>query len=219
MRARAMYPICLDLGGRPCVVVGGGTVAERKARGLAAAGARVTVVATAARGGLARLARGGGIALRRKAYAAADLRGAFLCIAATDDPGVNARVSSDARARGVLVNVADAPEMCDFFIPAVAGSGALRIAVSTDGRCPALAKRLRAEIEKRYGRDYGALLELLGPARARVIAAIAAGRRAAVLGRLSGPAVLRTLRQRGRAAARRQMADIIRAARQPGGRG
>jgi len=217
MCARAIYPVCLDLRGRRCVVVGGGAVAERKARGLAAAGARVTVVAKTARGGLGGLARGGRIVLRRRPYAAAVLRGAFLCIAATDDPAVNARVSSDARRGGVLVNVADAPGLCDFFLPSVAGSGALRIAVSTGGGCPALAKRLGEEIGARYGKEYGVLLDLLDRMRRRVIAEVAPRERAALLRRLSGAAVLRTLRRQGKAAARARMERIIRAALKLGG--
>ncbi|MEI6634798.1 MAG: bifunctional precorrin-2 dehydrogenase/sirohydrochlorin ferrochelatase [Chlamydiota bacterium] len=218
MRARSMYPVCLDLRGRLCVVAGGGGVAARKTRGLLAAGAEVRVVAKSACAGLARLARAGKITLRRKACSLPDLRGAFLCIAATDDPEVNARVSSGARRRGVMVNVADAPELCDIFLPAVVTRGALRIAVSTGGGSPALAKQLREEIGARYGAEYGVLLDLAGDVRPGVLDRVPAGRRAAVFRRLTGPTVLRTLRQRGKAAARREMARILNEAAESGER-
>lgn len=212
MRARSMYPVCLDLRGRLCVVAGGGAVAERKARGLLAAGARVRVVARSAGAGLARLGRAGAVTLRAKGFVASDLRGAFLCMAATDDPGVNRRIAATARARGVFVNVADSPALCDFFLPAVVARGALQIAISTGGCSPALARRLRGEIGKRYGAEYGALLGLAAGARAGVLGRVPPGRRAAVFRRLTGPAVLRALRGGGAAAARREMARILRAA-------
>lgn len=193
-------------------------MAERKARGLLAAGAEVRVVAKSAGAGLARLVRAGAITLRRKGFAPSDLRDAFLCMAATDDPAVNRRVAVAARARGVLVNVADSPALCDFFLPAVVARGALRIAVSTGGCSPALARRLRVEIGERYGPEYGALIDLAAALRPEVIRHVPARQRARVFARLTGPAVLRALRGGGASAARREMARVLRGADRPGGK-
>ena len=117
-----------------------------------------------------------------------------------------------------MVNVADAPDLCDIFLPAVVARGALRIAVSTGGGSPALAKRLREEIGARYGAEYGVLLDLAGDVRPGVLDRVPAGRRAAVFRRLIGSTVLRTLRQRGKAAARREMARILNEAAESGER-
>ncbi len=149
------YPVLLDLRDAPCLVVGGGAVACRKAAGLCAAGARVTVVAPAV-GPLP-----AEVTVHRRPYAPDDLAGARLVVAATDDPAVNARVAQDARARGVWVNVADDPDAGDLVLPAVAARGALRIAVSTGGASPALARRIREALEAAYGAEYGELVQLL----------------------------------------------------------
>ncbi len=133
---RAHYPIFLDLADRPCVVVGGGPIAEGKVRGLLAAGARVTVVSPTLTPALAALAAEGRVAHHARPYAAGDLAGATLALAASGDRAVSAAVLAEGRARGVWVNSADDPERCDFFLPAVLRRGALTVAVSTRRRQP-----------------------------------------------------------------------------------
>lgn len=163
------YPVFLDIEGRKCVVVGGGQVAARKAKSLTEAGARVRVVGSEFCASLLRLAEKGKVVLDRKRFQARDLDGAFLAIACTDDSKVNERVHAAARGRRILVNVADSPGLCDFIVPSVVSRGALRIAISTSGVSPALARRIREELEKRYGRRYGDFLELMEKGRERII--------------------------------------------------
>jgi siroheme synthase-like protein len=159
------YPLCLDLTGRRCVVVGGGAVASRKVAGLVASGARVTVVAPDQAPELQALARAGRIQAQERPYAEGDLADAVLAIAATDVPGVNARVAADARASGILVNVVDDPATGTFILPAVVRRGDLQIAVSTGGRSPALARRVREDLERLLPPEYPALLGLFGELR------------------------------------------------------
>jgi len=136
----ALFPLFVELEGRPCVVLGGGAVAERKVEGLLAAGAVVTVVSPALSPALATLASAGRIAHVARSYTHGDLRGAALAFAATDDGGVNAAVALEGRARGVWVNAADDPAHCDAILPAVVRRGAVTVAVSTGGASPALAR-------------------------------------------------------------------------------
>lgn len=136
------YPVMLDLAGVPVLVVGGGTIAGRKTAGLLAAGAIVTVVAPVVLPELAAAAAD----VRERPYEVADLDGQQLVLTATDDPIVNARVASDARANGVWVNSADDPQNCTFILPAVARQGSVVVAVGTDGSSPALARHLRDRI-------------------------------------------------------------------------
>src|SRR5579883_409655 len=164
----AYYPVCLDLRGRPCVVIGGGSVAARKVEGLLACGARVTVVAPALTPALQALLDAGRIAVRPRPYADGDLAGAALAIAATDERDVNARVAAEARARGVWLNAADDPERCDVILPAVIRRGDLPIAISTCGRSPALARRVREDLERLLPPEYAALLPLLAEVRAEL---------------------------------------------------
>ena len=136
------YPVMLDLAGVRVLVVGGGTIAGRKTAGLLAAGAIVTVVAPVVLPELAAAAAD----VRERPYEVADLDGQQLVLTATDDPIVNARVASDARANGVWVNSADDPQNCTFILPAVARQGSVVVAVGTDGSSPALARHLRDRI-------------------------------------------------------------------------
>ncbi len=163
------YPVFLDLEGRKCVVVGGGEVAARKARSLTDAGARVKVVSPEFSQRLLKLAEKGKVVLDRKAFQAGDLDGVFLAIACTDDAKVNERVYTAAKRRRVLANVVDSTRLCDFIIPSVVSRGALKIAISTSGVSPALARRIRKELEKRYGRRYSDFLGLMGKSRCRII--------------------------------------------------
>jgi precorrin-2 dehydrogenase / sirohydrochlorin ferrochelatase len=133
---------CLDLEGRRCLVVGGGAVGAEKARGLLACGARVTVVSPSLCERLSQLE----VEWRARRYRRSDLAGMFLVIAATAERATDVRVHRDAETRGMLCNVADVPELCNFILPAVHREGPIAIAVSTGGASPALAKRLRDEM-------------------------------------------------------------------------
>lgn len=164
----AHYPINISLVNRKCIVVGGGTVAERKVEMLLEFGGDVTVVAPDLTPGIERLAESGEIRLVREAYPEGMLDGAFLVIAGTDDREVNRAVSSDAQRLGILVNVVDDPELCTFFVPAVVRRGDLVISVSTSGKSPSLARRVREEIEQTYGPEWGELADLLGELRDEV---------------------------------------------------
>ena len=161
----ARYPIVLDVTGRPCLVVGGGRIAEGKVHGLLAAGARVTVVSPTLTPVLAALAAEGRIAHRARGFLDGDLEGAALALAATGDPAVSAAVLTAGRARGVWVNAADDPERCDFFLPAVLRRGALAVAVSTGGASPALTRAVRDELERQLPPELGDLVDVVSEVR------------------------------------------------------
>jgi precorrin-2 dehydrogenase / sirohydrochlorin ferrochelatase len=164
------YPVQLDIRGRACLVVGGGAVGTRKAQTLAACGARVTVVSPEAAEELGRMAAAGRIELRLRGYLPADLEGMFLVIGATDDEELNRQIHRDAEAHRILCNIADRPEICNFILPAVLQRGDLVITVSTSGKSPALAKKLRRRLEAEFGPEYGVFLELMGAIRLRLLA-------------------------------------------------
>jgi siroheme synthase-like protein len=151
------YMACLDVDGRDCLVVGGGSVGLEKARGLLACGARVTVVAPEIVTELRQLP----VQLVERRYERGDLDGRFLVMAATDDAELNGRVYEDAEARSLLCNVADAPDLCSFILPAVYRQDPIAIAVTTSGASPALAQRIRAEVAERYGPEYAELAQRL----------------------------------------------------------
>ena len=161
----AHYPISVDLTNRRCVVVGGGTVAQRKVETFLEFGAAVAVVAPELTPRLRELASEGAIEHIAGMYEPANLDGAFLAVAATDDPHTNRAVSAEAQRRGMLVNVVDEPDLCTFFVPAIVRQGDLVIGVSTSGRSPAMARRIREELEALFGSHYGELAELLGELR------------------------------------------------------
>lgn len=162
---RFAYPVALDLRGVPVLVVGAGPVGVRKVEGLAAAGARVRVVASEIAGGLDRSLVA---EVREGPYQAADLEGVRLVVAATGDQVVDAAVSADARARGIWVNAADQPDDCEFILPAIARAGRLTIAVSTDGASPALAGYLRDRCAELLTDDAVVLAERLAAERAEI---------------------------------------------------
>ncbi len=159
------YPISLILSQRPCLVVGGGSVAERKVLSLLACGAKVKVVSPSLTPTLQDLASKGKINYRRGTFEIADLENMFLVIAATDREEVNHRIATEAMARNMLVNVVDDPPYGNFYVPAVLRRGSLQIAISTDGKSPLLARKIKEELEERYGPEYGILVDLLGEIR------------------------------------------------------
>ena len=155
----------VNLAGRKCLVVGAGIVAAGKIDGLLHCGADVVVVSPRAVLAIQRLAHDGRIVWRQKAFSQRDVQGKFLAIAATNSSKVNEAVFRACAVRGVLCNSADDPEHCDFIYPAVARRGALQIAISTGGCSPALAARLRRELERQFGPEWGAWVEHLGKCR------------------------------------------------------
>ncbi len=163
------YPVFLDLRERPCVVFGGGRVAERKALSLLEAGADVTVVSPALTSKLQELSSSGKITHIPKTFDAADIEGAALVIAATGSPEVNAEIGRECRTRRVLANVAAPPGESSFIVPSVVDRGALLIAISTSGESPALSKRIRGELEKSFGPEYELFLQRMSLLRSRLL--------------------------------------------------
>ena len=161
-----LYIACLKLKGRRAVVVGGGDIGLEKVEGLLLCDADVTLIAPDALPALQEYAAEGSISWERREYAGAvDLEGVFLAIAATNESEVNIRVSEDAEARSMLVNVVDVPPLCNFILPAIVRSGPLAIAISTAGASPALAKRMKREIAEAFGEPYARLAVMLNDAR------------------------------------------------------
>ena len=165
----SLFPIFLKLTARPTVVIGAGNLAESKIESLLAAQAHVTVVAPAANPRLVRLAEVGEIIWHRRTYQAGDIAGKFLAVAATNDAAVNRAVFAEAEAGGVLMNAVDDPPFCDFYFPSVVRRGDLQIAISTAGHSPALAQRLRKEINSLLPLDTGDWLDELGNLRREVL--------------------------------------------------
>jgi siroheme synthase-like protein len=159
------YPVSLELADRNAVVIGAGAVAQGKVEALVAAGARVTVIATGPPKRLDRLAGDERVTVLRRSFEPGDLQGAFVCVAHSDEAGTRAAIYREGREHGVLVNVMDDPPHCDFAAPAVVRRGDLIIAVSTGGRSPALARRLRIDLEARYGPEWAEMLDVLERAR------------------------------------------------------
>lgn len=165
----AFYPICLDLEAKRCVVVGGGRVAERKVQGLLSCAALVSVISPELTAELKVQYAGGRIEWFAREYQQGDLAHAFLVIAATDDEETQKLVYEEATANNLLLNVADVPQRCNFILPATARQGDLAISVSTAGKSPALARKIRMELEKRYGPEYRVLVDILGAIRPEIL--------------------------------------------------
>lgn len=160
-----LYPINIKIEGKKCVVVGGGSIAQRKIKGLLEAGAKVTVISPSFSPSVNKLAREGKVKAIVRKYRKSDLSGAFLVFSATDDREVNRVVARHAREKGILVNTADDPDYCDFTLPAVVKRGELTVAIASGGASPALSRHLREKLEKMVGDEYGKLVSLLGELR------------------------------------------------------
>lgn len=159
------YPVFLDLQGKKCLVVGGGRVAARKVTTLLNCGAAVTVVSPTLIPELQQLVAAKAVAYYQEPYKREHLEGAFLVISATDDKGSNSIIAADCFARNILVNVADNPALCNFYVPSLVNRGSLSIAVSTGGKSPAFARRMREELEQSYSELHGEFVEFLGKLR------------------------------------------------------
>ncbi|MHB0913709.1 MAG: precorrin-2 dehydrogenase/sirohydrochlorin ferrochelatase family protein [Armatimonadota bacterium] len=204
------YPVNLDLKGRRCIVIGGGPVAERKVLMLLDFGATVTVISPEVEPGLSDLASSGIIEHRKGVFEPGLLDGAFLAIAAANDREINKAVCTEAGKRAILVNVVDDPELCTFFVPAVVRRGDLTISISTSGKSPSLARRIRKELESEYGPEYAELTEILHEVRDAVKARYSEmDERRAAFQRILDSDVMDLLKQGRSEEARQRAVDCI----------
>ncbi len=193
----AGYPVLLTLHGRRCVVVGGGGVAERRVTGLLTRpepAGEVVVVSPSATGAIRAYAAEGRVTWLARGFRDADLNGAFLVFVATDDRRLNAEIARSCTQRGVLVNVADAPQEGSFLVPAVSSAGGIQVAVSTGGAAPGLGAELAREFAASCN-EFGEYLEALSQFRAQVLATVEdAAARAELLGAACSPELVKLLR-------------------------
>lgn len=159
------YPIIIDLKGQKVVVVGGGSVAQRKIDALLECDAIVYLVAKELTPLLHDYTQEGRVKFLGRDFIETDLDGAFLVIAATDDAHLNHKISETAKEHGMLVNAVDQPEDCNFIVPSIVKRGDLLIAISTSGKSPALAKRIRIKLSEQFGNEYVYFLTLMGRLR------------------------------------------------------
>ena len=165
-----LFPMFIKLEGRQVLVVGAGKVGEPKISGLFGMGARIRVVSLDATETVRDWARAGWIELELRAFTPDDLDGAFMAIVATSSRTTNERVYNEAQRRGILCNVVDVPDLCDFYYPSVVRRGDLQIAVSTAGQSPSLAQKIRQQLEKQFGPGYAEWVAELGATRKLILA-------------------------------------------------
>jgi precorrin-2 dehydrogenase len=163
-----LFPIFLKLSERPCLVVGAGKIAEEKIEGLLATGAEIRVVAPKATPRIRALAQDKQIHWDARRFRTSDLTDAFLVVAATSSPALHGKIYREAKRRKVLCNVVDDPLHCDFYYGSVVRRGALQIAISTSGKSPALAQRIRKILEQQFGPEYEEWIAALGEAREKL---------------------------------------------------
>jgi len=163
-----LFPLFLKLRGRRCVIVGGGKISEGKIAGLLSTGAKIRVVSPEVTQQIAKWRRDRRVRWAKRKFRKTDLAGAYMVIAATSSIGVHRAIYREARRRGVLCNIVDVPELCDFYYGSVLQRGDLQIAISTAGASPSLAKRLRKKFEKEFGEEYGEWLKSLAKEREKI---------------------------------------------------
>jgi len=163
------YPVNLDIQNRKCLVVGGGSVSTRKVMTLLECGAVVTVVSPDVAEELLELAEKKMIKLKKRPYEPSDIDGMFLVIGATDNEELNWQINKDAECQHKLCNIADRPEACNFILPSIVNRGNLVIAISTSGKSPAFAKKMRQDLEKEFGEEYDEFLQLMGAIRKKAL--------------------------------------------------
>ncbi|MFZ0816667.1 MAG: bifunctional precorrin-2 dehydrogenase/sirohydrochlorin ferrochelatase [Candidatus Sulfotelmatobacter sp.] len=165
-----LFPMFLKLEGKRCLVVGAGKVGEPKIGGLIDTGARVHVIALDASEAVHQWTKDGKITLELRAFSKTDLAETFLAVIATSSRNLNESIYQEAQRRGVLCNVVDVPELCDFYYPAVVRRGDLQIAISTNGQSPSLSRKLRQQLERQFGPGYAEWVAELGETRRLVLA-------------------------------------------------
>src|SRR5574341_1255349 len=201
------YPIFLNIQGKKCVVVGGGSVAWRKVCGLKEARAKVTVVSPEF---CPELEKETGIERIKQKYNEGFLREAVIVIACTDDEEVNKKIYNDAMKGGLLVNVVDRPEFCSFIVPSSIVRGALCISISTGGASPALARNIREYLEKQFGDEYGEFTKLLSEMRRKILSEVKdESVRRDILQRIAGLNMLEVVKKEGVIAAEKKMLAIV----------
>ena len=162
------YPAFLSIEDRPCLVVGGGQIAERKVKGLLDADARVTVVSPTVTPRLQRRIDKGQVTYFPREFQSSDLDGFYLLIAATDDMPLNRKVGIEGRSLGLIVNVVDDTPYCDFIAPSIVRRGDITFAISTGGASPALARWLRRQVEQQFPPEYSGLARVMSRVRLQV---------------------------------------------------
>lgn len=163
------YPVNLDIKNRHCLVVGGGRVGLRKVETLLSCGAVVTVVSPEVEAKLQGLSKNAAITIKQRPYRSTDLDRMFLVIGATDDEDLNQQISEDAQRVNMLCNIADRPRVCNFILPAIIQRGDLVVTVSTSGKSPAFAKKLKKDLENEFGEEYTTFLCLMGAVRKKLL--------------------------------------------------
>jgi precorrin-2 dehydrogenase / sirohydrochlorin ferrochelatase len=167
---KSLFPMFVKLDGRQVLVVGAGRIGEPKIRGLLPTGAKIRVVARVASEAVRDWARKGEIVLEERNFVLPDLDGIFLLVVATSSRELNEFIFLEAQSRGILCNVVDVPEQCDFYYPAVVQRGDLQIAISTSGQSPSLAQRIRRQLARQFGPGYAHWVAELGHTRRKVLA-------------------------------------------------
>jgi len=206
----AKYPIYLDLKDKKVVVIGAGSVAERKVKSLCSAGAKVLVVARDIDQDFAKSCEKESVKTISGGYSKEYLKGAVLAITATNDTSLNKQVYNDCHKLAVLCNVVDVPELCDFYVPAVVKRGDLQIAISTDGSCPAYAARLRKKLEDIFTEDHARFVTELKTARERIIKRISdPDKRKEILEKLVNDESFERFINQGPQAWQRQLQELI----------
>ena len=200
------YPVFWDITGKKCVVVGGGEVAARKVARLLDCGAKVCVVSPRLVPELTEMKKEKHIEHIHDAYSGEYLYGATLVIGATDDDTINAAVARDAKTKGIPVNIVDDPQKCDFILPSLVERGDLTIACGTGGSSPALARRLREELEASYGEEYATLIDILGQLREKMEKKTGTGR--AWFDRLMAAGLLDQIRKKDAGVVKKIVRDI-----------
>jgi precorrin-2 dehydrogenase/sirohydrochlorin ferrochelatase len=166
----SLFPMFMKLTGKNCLVVGAGRIGEPKIGGLIDTGASIWVVSIEASGQVREWARTGKIGLELRPFVPADLEGRFLAVVATASKTLNTLVYREAERRGILCNVVDVPDLCDFFYPAVVRRGDLQIAISTAGQSPSLSQKIRQQLERQFGPGYAEWVAQLGETRRLILA-------------------------------------------------
>ena len=207
---KTYYPVNLDIKGRKCLVVGGGSVAYRKTKGLLMSGAVVKVVSPEFDKRFNGL---NGVELANRKFRPGDLNGIFLAYGATDDNAVNTYLSELCKRKKVLVNVVDVPKLCTFIVPSMVRRGGLTISISTSGASPSLSKEIRKELERLYPKDFAVFTAVLNKYRGKAIKYIVnPSTRRKVLKSIGNGAVIRTLRSNGVKAAIKRIDKIVKEA-------
>ena len=165
----SLFPMFVKLEGKQVLVVGAGNVGDQKIEGLLETGAKIRVVALQASPSVREWAHGGRIQLEPRPFHPDDLNGVFLAVVATSSRSLNERIYAEAQKRGILCNVVDVPDLCDFYYPSVVRRGDLQIAVSTSGKSPSLAQKIRQQLETQFGPGYAAWVSELGETRQRIL--------------------------------------------------